>query len=464
MKIWYRILLISLLPFLMLNAQDKNVKKNFKINPNQRVFINGIPEIGIKVIGWDKKEADMNINVKVNSSDTDFKTAYLQNFDVSYKYDGNDVIIDFIETPKKGSWSVFDIFKGDFKYSFKKEITGEIYLPKEALMVGNFIYSNISVSNIQGEMILKGKGNHFDVKDCGKVNEITNEIGGVVVSRSAGKLNADVKLSPLTLETFEGNVKIKASNTTISIAGITGSFNLDSYDTKGTVDDVSKGAIIHSEISDLTLKKVNGILEIYDKSSIIKVYDIAGFKMEGNKTDLIAEGITSKAKEKIFLTTREGKYRISNSTGAFFIDDDYSNYSFNSITGNIIYSASNGSFTGRELKGDWKSDTKYCAISLSEISSSYIEASGKGKKFKAVIANTPRKVEIKNSDDDVEIIVNKEIKTSLFLIVQHGTMKSDFPIDPYYEGTKKKAAERINGGGAILSVETNGGDIVIKKR
>ncbi len=464
MKTWYGILLLSLLPFLLINAEEKNVKKNFKVNPNQRVFINGVPEIGIKIIGWDKNEANVNINVKANSSDADFKLAYLQNFDVTYKYEGNDVIIDLIETPKKGSWNFFDIFKGNFSYSFKKEITGEIYLPREVLLIGNFKYSNISVSSIYGELVLKGKGNHFDVKDCAKVNEIINEIGDVIISGSGGKLNAELTLSPITIRDYEGSVKIKSYNAAVNISRLTGYLNLNAYYTRGTIEEVSKGAFLYSETSDLTFKKIGGILEIIDKTGILNLYEIDGFKLEGNKTDLTADRITAKAKAQVFLTTKEGKYRISNSTGSFFIDDDYSSYSFTNSTGNINYSASNSSFTGRDIKGDWKSDTKYSTISLSEITAYYIEAFGKGRKFKAIIANNPRKVELKNTDADVELTLNKEIRTSLFLTSQGGSLHSDFSIDKYREGSKQKAAERINGGGAVVSVETYSGDIVIKKR
>jgi hypothetical protein len=447
-----------------IKAQDKNVKKNFSVNPSQRVFINGVSSLQFKITGWDKNEADVNVNVKVNTSDAGFGKEYLQNFDITYKTMGNDLIIDVIETSKQGSWSVTDIFKGDFKYSFSKEITGEIFLPKGIILNGDFKYSDITLSNFSEAVTLKGKGNHLTIKECRKVNEITNEYGDLYLGRSSGKLNAELKLSPITMEDFAGSARIHSEGASVNINRFTGALNLYLGNVRGTVEDVTDGVIVYSEVCDITFKKIKGVLQLYDKTSFIRVYDVNGFKLEGTKTDLTAERITAKEKDKVFLTTKNGKYRVSNSSGSYFIDDDYSNYSLSSISGNIYYSASNSRLKGNDLKGDWKSDTNYSEIGLNGISASKIEAVGRGKTFNALILNNPKKVDIKNEDAEVFLTLNKEIKTSVFLTASHGNLFSDFPIHKENDDSVVRAAERINGGGAVISVETKNGNITLKKK
>ena len=458
------ILFLIFIPLCFLFAQEKNVKKSFKVNPSQRVFINGVSSLQLKIIGWDKNEADVNIKAKVNTSDSRFGKEYLQNFDVSYKTDGNDIIVDFLETSGQGSWNPLQIFKGDFKYSFSKEISGEIYLPKGVTLIGNFMISDITVSNLDESIVLKGKGSHFSVKGCKKVSEISNEYGDAFISRSSGKLNTELKISPLTIEDFEGQAKINTYGASVNVNRFDGSLNISAYNTKGTVEDISGGVVYFSEISDFSFKKIKGILHVNDKSGIVKVYDVNGFKLEGSKTDLTADKIIPKAKEKIFLTTKYGSYRISNSSGAYFIDDDYSHFSLTGMTGNIFYSASNGKFTGSDIKGDWKSDTKYSEINLNSISASLIDATGRGKLFKASISNNPQKVILKNEDADILLTLNKEIKSSVFLTASHGNLFSDFLIHKESKGSVTKAAERINGGGAVISIETKNGSITLKKQ
>ena len=449
---------------LILFGEEKNVEKNFKVVPNQHVFINGVSGIDVKVIGWDKNEAAIKIKAKVNSSDSRFETEYLQSFDVNYKISGNDVYIDFAETDKKGSWSVFDIFKGDLKYSFSKEITGEIYLPGNVLLTGNFKYSDIYVTGIEGALVLDGKGNHFTIKECSKVNVINNEYGNVTVSKSKGNLSADLKLSPIKIEDFEGDVKINAQSLELNLFKITGNLYLNVYDIKGLVEEISKYVTAYSNVSNITFKKVNGVLEIHDKTSELYVYDASGFKLEGSNTHLTAQGITGVEKNKVFLTTNYGKYRISNSSGVYYIDDNHSDFIMSDITGNIFYSAKSSSFSGKELKGDWKSDTKYAEITLRTISANKIEAIGVGKTFKADIANNPQKVDLKNQDGDIDLFVNPDIKTSVFLTAIDGNLFTDFSIHKYREGQAAKAAERLNGGGAVLSAEVKNASISLKKR
>lgn len=462
MKFRISVFLLLLLPLCFIKAEEKNIRKNFKVNPYQRVFINGVSSLQLKITGWDKNEAEVNIRVKASSSDTQFGKEYLQNFDVINKTDGNDIIIDFIETSKQGSWSVLDIFKGDFKYSFSKEISGEIFLPRSVLLNGDFKYSDITVAGIAETVNLKGKGNHFAVKDCRKINEIFNEYGDVAVAASSGKLNADLKLSPLTIEDFNGQAKIKCYGASVKVNMLTGGLYMETYNSKCSVENVSGRVTSNSEIGDLTFRKIEKDLEIYDKAGVVAVYDINGFKMDGARSALIADRINSK--EKIFITTKYGTYKISNSSGSYFIDDDYSKYTFTSVTGPVYYSASNSSFTGNDLKGDWKSDAKYSEINLNGISASRIEAAGRGKIFKAVIVNNPKKVEIKNEDADILLTLNKEIKTSIFLTASHGNLSSDFSIHIEKEGSVSKAAERINGGGAVISAETRNGNITVRRQ
>lgn len=462
MRIRICIFLLILLSACFIQAQEKNVRKSFKVNPNQRVFINGVSSLKLKITGWDKNEGDVNINAKVNTSDAGFGKEYLQNFDVLYKTQGNDLIIDFVETSKQGSWSVTDIFKGEFKYSFSKEISGEIHLPKGVTLNGDFKYSDVTVSDLNEAVALKGKGNHLIIKECRKINEIANEYGDIYVSRSSGRLNTELKLSPITIEDFSGTARINSYGTLVNISRFSGYLNLNLRNARGTVEDVSDGVTLYSEICDFTIRKVKGALKIFDKTSILRVYDINDFKLEGEKSELTADRIT--AKDKVFLTTKYGNYKITNSSGAYYIDDDYSHYNLSGVTGNLFYSASNSRFDGSDLKGDWKSDTKYSYINLNGISASRIEATGRGKTFKGTILNNPKKVEISNEDAEVSLTLIKEIKTSVFLTAQHGNLFSDFTIHKEKEGSVERAAERINGGGAVISIKTKNGNISLKKQ
>ena len=461
MRLYPSIMIILFLIASAVTAQEKNVDRNFKVNPNQRVFINGISSIQVKIKGGDNNEGNIKINVKINSSDSRFANEYLQNFDVTYKTDGNDIIIDFIETPKQGKWSVLDIFKGDFKYSFSKLITGEIILPKGVNLIGDFKYSDISVSGFDQPLSLKGKGNHFSIKDCARVNDISNEYGDVTLINSGGRLNAELKISPITIDSFEGAVKVTTSGSSATISNINGKLGLNAYNTKAAISDISGDVSIYSEISDLTIKQVKGYLQIYDKTGKINVYDAGTFKLEGNKSDFSADRIASK--DKIFFTTKGGTYRITNSSAPFYIDDDNSVYNLNDVTGPLFYSASNSRLTGKDLNGDWKSDTRFTEISIEGISAQKIEAAGRGKLFKGVLSGNPKKVEIKNQEADILLSLDSAIKTSLFMIANHGSLKSDFPVRVINEEGISKAAERINGGGAVISLETKDGNIKVIK-
>jgi len=273
-----------------------------------------------------------------------------------------------------------------------------------------------------------------------------------------------LNLSPIDIDDFEGSAKINSNGASVNVNRFKGTLYINSYNSKGIVEGVSGETVLVSELSEFTFKKSGGVLQIYDKLSDIKVYDADGFKLEGYKTNLSAEGITSKAKEKVFITTKYGNYKFTNSTGAFFIDDEHSTFTLTTINGPVYYSAANSKLTGNGIKGDWKSDTKFSEVTLLNISAQKIEAAGIGKLFKGIITNNPKKVEIKNADADVSLTLSKDIKTSVFLTARQGNLSTDFSIHIDKEGSVSKGAERINGGGAVISIETRNGDISLKKQ
>ncbi len=462
MKTRYLLIFISFLLAASINAEEKNIRKNFTVNQGQRVLVKGISNLQLKITGWDKNEASINVTARVNSSDSKFEKEYLKNFDVTYRTDANDIIIEFSETGKQGSWSVFDIFKGDFKYSFSKVITGEIMLPASSPLAGEFNYSDLQISSIDEFINIGGKGNHLTFSSCAKLNEITNEYGDVNARNCGGKINLNLKVAPLTINDFTGSARIYSYGGSFNISRVNGSINISSYNSKGTIEDISSSVSSYSELSDITMKKISGLLYINDKSGDLQLFDIANVKVDGFRTELSAERIS--AKDKVFFTTKYGNYKILNSSGAFYIDGDYSSYQITGTSGIFFYSASEGKFTGSSIKGDWQSDTKYSEIKLNGISASKIDVKGRGKNFTAVISNNPKKVEIGNTDADVSLTLNKEIRSSIFLTARHGEINTEFPIPVSSEGSVKKGADRINGGGAVISIETKNGDISIRRQ
>ena len=335
MKTRYLLIVLLFLLASVLNAEEKNIKKNFRINQGQRVLVKGISNLQLKITGWDKNEASINITARVNSSDSKFEKEYLQNFDVNYRTEGNDVIVEFSETGKQGSWSVFDIFKGDFKYTFSKIITGEIMLPASSPLAGEFNYSDIQIISMEEFINISGKGNHLTFSSCTKLNEITNEYGDVNVRNSGGKINLNLKVAPLTINDFAGNARIYSYGGSFNISGVNGTVNISSYNSKGTIEDISSNVSSYSELSDITIKKIVGLLYINDKSGYLQLFDIANIKVDGFKTELSAERIN--AKDKVFFTTKYGTCKILNSSASFYIDGDYSSYQ---ISGSIPSDAS----------------------------------------------------------------------------------------------------------------------------
>jgi len=137
-----------------------------------------------------------------------------------------------------------------------------------------------------------------------------------------------------------------------------------------------------------------------------------------------------------------------------------------SITGDARLKTVSGDITLEQLKGSLEAETVSGDIELSGVSGAkYIKAkvlSG-SVTYQGSIEATSR-YEMKSHSGDIEMFLPSDSAFDIEAETFSGDIETDFEISVSGKFSKKKIMGTVNGGGAVLSLSTFSGDIILEKR
>ncbi|MHA2290368.1 MAG: DUF4097 family beta strand repeat-containing protein, partial [Promethearchaeota archaeon] len=399
---------IILFVSLSLNATEyKKLKKSFKVDPNQRIEIESISGLDVKVKSWDKNEVLFDLSVKVRSSDKEYEKAYVEALDIIERRTNSDLIIEFVETSEEGSWSFWDIFELKFGFSIFKEIKGNIYVPKANDLEADFRYSNIQLEDMSGELNLNGRANELMLNNCSNIKVIENNYGDVTIKNCGGNLDLESRSSNISVEVFDGPAKIYSSYSNIKVYDISNSVEVDTRSADVKIKNINGDLKVNADYSDVEINDVSGFLQLVDRSGNVWITNAGGIKLEGPYTDFEIKKITGVSYKKIEIKNKSGKIKLEDAVGDILITDSYSSIGLKSIVGNVELTSRSAPIYCDNIQGDWVSDTKYSKISIKKLSADKVVIDNRSENVTLQLEKVPDEIEIDNEYGDVDLTIPK---------------------------------------------------------
>jgi DUF4097 and DUF4098 domain-containing protein YvlB len=463
MKISNLFILLIIITSVLFASETKQLKKSFDIEQGKLIDIKTVSGMDVQVKSWDKNEVYFDLEVKVSCSNDEYEKKYVETFDIKKKERLAAVVLEFEEEDDDNGWSFWDIFKGKFGYSFSKEITGEIYIPKSNSLKADFRYSDIQLEDIAGELNLDGRSNDLYLTNCLNVFTVNNGYGKNFINNCGGKLSLDSRSSEISINEFDGPVRILADYSQIELRSVTGTLDLSTRSAMVKIENVGGAVEIKADYSDVTISKIDGFVNISNRSGSVNASGVEGIKIDAPYTKMWIDGVNGKSGKDIQLYNRSGKIQLQNIVGRVLIEDSYSDITLKNIEGHVLVETQSSKIKGENIKGNWKSESKHSSVRIKELYSDEIIIDNRSDVVDVRTMKLPTYVNIKNSYGSVDFSMPKGYSGGLYLAAAYGDVISDLPLTIRKEGSNTKAKVEMGSGNSKIYIETRSGNIEIKE-
>lgn len=280
--------------------------------------------------------------------------------------------------------------------------------------------------------------------------------GDVTVSDIKGSTDLSTDFGSLNVENIQGSLSMDTNN---------GDIQAKSVDTSGKdiKVDSSFGDITMEQITchDLTVTASNGQLSFTNVRATSEIYTKSSFGdvtyENGSSTSLQLEGSNGKIKITKF-DVKQG-LEIKNSFGDIRLTDV--------TAGSYDLSDNNGDLTIDGVSGKLKAHTEFGGIEIVNASSVILDldTNNGNIEFSGSLGEGPHMV--KSEFGSVNLTLPADIKLNVDLSTEFGKIKSDLPITVTVTETSGSNSNHdqivgtINGGGDLLTVDTNNGSVTI---
>lgn len=459
----------SLLVFGANTEQHREIEKRYPTQPSQRIEINGFTGSEITFRSWDKNEVYIKVDVSISSSDNDFERKYIESVAITDEQSPQTLAVTFRESERwrRGRDSFWGIVRSIFSGSYlRKEISGEIYVPRSNAVVTDMKYGSIALENMKGPLRLLGQGNTLKLKNCSAVLEIENNYGTTTLERCGGDLRLGSKSAKVTVEQFAGKLRIDADYTTITVRDVTQPVSINSKSATIRVEDVKGGATINSNYSNITANSIAGMLNIQTTSGKIQAKDVEGLAIDANYTNVEVNGVSGKVAKEIVISGQSGSLHLENAVGNLHVVNPYSRIDLRNIKGNVDLTTKSSRVTADDVIGDWRSETEYSSVVLRGLVAQRVVMTNKSNPIDIELKRVPGLIDIKNEYGGVSVSMPAGFSGEVDLEATYGNVDTNLPLDrkKSFGGSGGYAFGKVGSGSGRISIEAKSGDVKLMQR
>ncbi len=442
---------------------EKKVLNSFYVASEQPILLKTVSGMDVEVVAWDKDSLKFDLYLDVDCSDKDYEKYYIEKFEIRERGSDDILRIEIHETSREADSFWEGLFKFQFHYSFEKEISGTIYVPRKSDFKADFKYGKVNLNNLEGSLAVEGRSNELTLKKCSNIRAIENQYGNIKMYDCAGNPFLESRSANLNVENFDGPLDIQSDYSNIKLSKISSNIKIGSR--SGSVDIIdARGNIkIKAPYSNIEINTCEKDVDIVGRSANIRVNNIHGLSIDAQYSNLYIDECKAEGKI-ISLLTRSGIIEISNSQGTINIDDQYSNMEFEKITGNVDILSRSGIIRASKMKGNWKSKTQYSTIEIYDIEADIVDITNRSNQVEINFITNPDDVSIKNDYGGVELMFPSDYGAVYKLYSTYASILSDFPVDIKEQSSSMNAFGQIGKGNGSLYIETRSGDIVLKQK
>ncbi|MBU0476007.1 MAG: DUF4097 domain-containing protein [Bacteroidetes bacterium] len=461
-KIRISIIFVLLCVVSIYAEKSKKIKKSFPVAPEIGIEIISVSGMDLSIKTWDKQEVYFNLKVSISSNDDDYELDYINSFDILSELSGSNLTIKLKETDKNSEWNFWDIFKFKIASYISKDITGEIFIPKQNDFSSDFKYCDIKLSEAMGEINLDGRSNDLSLIKCKNVRLIKNPYGDVKIENCGGTLELSSRSSENIVDNFDGDVMIKSEYSNLTIHSIKGDLNIDSRSAEIDIKNISKSLTIDADYSNIDMFNVAKSVKLKSRSGKINIDKVGTINLESPYSNFIIKNVSGKVETPNRISSRSGTISISKMAGGCIINSEYSNMELDSIKGNVSIESRSNSIIGKNIEGDLNLETMYSDISFLNIYSEHINILNRSDDVVLDLINTPKKLSVTNKYGDIDISLPKKYNGGISIESTYGNIESDFEFEKEIDKSSTKKRFRKGENSSSLTLEIRSGNIRLK--
>ena len=449
--------------FLSSPQQSRTLERHYQVTPSQRIELRGISGSEIEFKSWDKEEVSIKLDVRISSSDEEYEKEYIDALDIVESHDDGKFSIEFKELRRGVSGSgIWSIFKG--RTFLKKEIRGEVYVPRSNALTTDFSYGAVTLEGMKGQIDIFGKSNKVSLKNCESVHTIENDYGTTEIDNSNGNLKLSGTSSSVTVTTFKGPLSIEANYSTIRLKDIGKSSTVQTKSGKVTAENIGGDLVLRADYSQINVLHVAGLFDVTSKSGSIRVQDAKGFVVDAPYSSVEATGISGIAGKQVTVTTQSSPVVLEDIASDVEVNAPYSTISLKRIRGSANITSKSGRVDADDVSGDWISRTEYSSIVLRNLRSKSVMITNKSAGVELGLSVVPSSVTIRNEYGSVAASVPKGFSGEITLDAEYGSVETDFPIRIKNRGSSGYGIGKVGTGNGSISIETKSGNIELTEQ
>jgi hypothetical protein len=452
--------------WLSFDSPDKtrDIDRHIAVEPSQRIEINGFSGSNITFSSWDKNEVYVKVQVRIESSDRDYEKEWAESVKLTERQSAGTLIVTLEEPDWHGSggrgfWG--RLFGSNY---IRKQIEGEIFVPRSNALRANIPYATVSLEDMKGEVRFRGQSNTLTLRNCANVLGVDNDYGKTTIENSGGELKLDSKSGTVTISDFKGSVDADINYSKATVSRVSKSVSLKSQSATLRFEDIQGDLTVAADYSNITASNIAGFADLSTKSGSVRVKQVKGVNVDALYSTVEISGVTGESKKEIVIKGQSGKLIVEDAVGDLRIDNPYSTMELKKIRGNVNLETKSGRVTGEDIAGNWNSRTEYSSITLRNLSAQQVLATNSSNPVDIELKTVPTKIEIKNDYAGVKVTIPQGFSGDVSLEAAYGNVESNLPIRVKSLGGGGYGVGKIGSGNSSISIETKSGNIRLLQR
>lgn len=442
--------------------RSRDLEHRAIVEPHQRIEIRGFSGSHIEFRTWDRNEVAITVTARVSSSDEKYEEEYINSLEIRESKTASTLLLELREQEGGPRGSFWSLFRGGSYV--KKEIRGEVYIPRTNPLTLNFRYGTIALEGMKGELNIHGKNNNLSLKDCEQIRTVENDYGTSEILTSGGTLGLRGTSSTVTISSFSGKAAIDAPYSTIRISDLTGGGVVNSQSGTVTVANVGGDLTVNADYSRITATDIRGMVAIATQSGTVRVRKTLGLRAEAPYTKIEAGEIDATDRKPVVITNQSGSIALDQITGDVVLDCPYTGVDLKSVTGSVEIRSKSSTIRATDVKGDWKSQTEYSTLRLRGLTAKSIMVVNKSNRVDLEALAIPERMEIRNEYGSVDVTLPRGFSGSVDLDAEYGSIETDLPVTVRKRSSSAIAIGTVGSGRGAITIQTKSGNIGLTQR
>ena len=444
--------------------QTKDLNIHADVTAQQSIRLEEFRGAELSVRTWDKSRVEVRVTVRIEMSDSDDEKTYIKEVKLDQSQSDGQIVIRLVQPDINNGFSFGNLFKLKFKNYIRKEIRGEVLVPKANAFSVEANYGKLDVEGIDGPVELSCRSGQVDVRSCMNLERISNDYGTTVIGGSGGNLSLDNRSGRIDIKTFTGTLNIKAPYATINAEKVSGRADVESQSGSVSLPTVGSDVMVNAPYSTIVVEKVEGDARITGKSGSVRVNGVRGLQVDAPYSTIDADNVKGVQGEPVIITGQSGRIALSRVSSGVDVQSPYTNIDLSDIGGDVRLGTKSGTVRASKVKGNWTSLTEYSRLTVTELGGKKVLVENKSGGVDIELMTVPDMVEIVNSYADVRLEIPKGLDADVRLKAEYGEIESDLSVKVEKMGSGAISLGKAGAGKGSLSIETKSGSVRVREK